>query len=305
MSDLDNMSETEKKALQPDQAVEAQSEESQSTPQDGDHDSELFFADDEGDQSTPNGMTHDQVDAAWRQEREKRKRKNEQLKAEREEKERLQRELKELQEWRSKTERGSKPTFEGCDYDPDKYDEAMDKWYSHQAPSTAQKTEPEVKQQDDEISEDNEYFVHVKSKEVRDKLPEFDKVTELFRSQVREVAGNGYASYMNSVYQIANRRGIDIAKAEFALGKSPKLFEKLKMARDHYDIEDILKEAASKVQVRERKPIETSPTPDVKNSGPVGAKEKAVAAAREKWRNAPSHQQPALWQEYQRLKKSN
>jgi hypothetical protein len=307
MSDLDNMSEVKDNALQPDQAVDAKSEESQSNPQDSDNGSEYFFAEDEGDQSKPNEMTHDQKDAAWRQEREKRKRKNEQLKAEREEKERIQRELDELKQWRSQSERGSKPTIEGCDYDPDKYAESLDKWHSHQAPTAQSKPteQPNKQEASDEIDEDNEYYVHLKSKEVRDKLPEFDKVTDSFRSQVRSVAGSNYNGYMNTVYQIAKRRGIDIAKAEFALGKSPALFEKLKMARDNYDIEDVLKEASAKVQTRERKPIETTPTPDVRNSGPVGAKEKAVAAAREKWRNAPSNQQPALWQEYQRLKKSN
>ncbi|MCP4973035.1 MAG: hypothetical protein GY914_05090 [Prochlorococcus sp.] len=301
MSDLDNMSETKDEALQPDQAVEAQSEESQSTPREGDHDSEYFFVEDEGDQSTPNEMTHDQKDAAWRQEREKRKRKNEQLKAEREEKERIQRELDELKQWRSQSERGSKPTIEGCDYDPDKYAESLEKWYSHQAPTTQTKPTEQPNQQEasDDIDEDNEYYVHTKSKEVRDKLPEFDKVTDSFRSQVRSVAGNNFNSYMNTVYQIARRRNIDIAKAEFALGKSPALFEKLKMARDNYDIEDVLKEASAKIQTRERKPIETTPTPDVRNSGPVGNHEKAVQKAREKWMETGS---ASDYQRYRSLK---
>ena len=63
--------------------------------------------------------------------------------------------------------------------------------------------------------------------------------------------------FMQNMRAIAHRRGIDIAKAEYALGRSDVLFEKLKATRDQYDIEDVLREAAGKIQTRERKAPES------------------------------------------------
>ncbi len=75
-------------------------------------------------------MTKEQSYAAFRKEKEKRQRKNDQLEAEKAEREKIQRELDELKATVGSIKKGSPPTLEQFEYDENKYENAVKEYYS-------------------------------------------------------------------------------------------------------------------------------------------------------------------------------
>ena len=290
MSELDNMSEATNEANQPSEAVEATLEESQSTPQDSDTGEELFFAEDEGDHNQPNSnMTQEQTYAAWRKEQEKRKRKNEELEAAKKREQELIDRLASVESKLGNVARGPKPTLESCDYDEDAFYKAYDEWQSHGTakPATTNTDQPVNNQQQvmNPVNDEADFYHHLKSTELKEKLPDFDEQASKVQSKINSVTGNKQNTemFMQNMRAIAHRRGIDIAKAEYALGRSDVLFEKLKATRDQYDIEDVLREAAGKIQTRERKAPESQPTPTIGGGGTIDNYSVAIKKAQDKY----------------------
>lgn len=282
MSELDNMSEATNETNRPNVAVEASLEESQSTPQDSDTGEELFFADDEGAHNQPNSnMTQEQTYAAWRKEQEKRKRKNEELTKEREERERLQREIDELKSQVSNVTRGAKPTLASCGYDEEAYEQAIDKWYSHGTTKPAAQNEPPKAQpQTNNLDgfEEAEFYHHQKSTELKSKLSDYDD----YEAKAKETIGQygvDPEQFTVQLSAIAHDAEVDIAKAMYAFGRQPALVQKLSQARTQVQMAKVLKEAAGKIQTRERKALDTKPTPTINGGGAINNKQAALDKA--------------------------
>lgn len=294
------MSEANNETNQPNEAVEASLEESQSTPQDSDTGEELFFADDEGDHNQPNSnMTQEQTYAAWRKEQEKRKRKNEELAKEREERERLQREIDELKSQVSSVTRGAKPTLASCDYDEDAYDQALDKWYSHGTTKPAAHNEPPKAQpQTNNLDgfEEAEFYHHQKSTELKSKLSDYDDYEAKAKDTIGQY-GVDPEQFTVQLAAIAHDAEVDIAKAMYAFGRQPALVQKLSQARTQVQMAKVLKEAAGKIQTRERKALDTKPTPTISGGGAIDNTAKGVEKLRQQWSENPTSENFRLYSE--------
>ena len=304
MSDsLENMADTQNEVTQPVDAVVAEAEEV-SSPQTDDVETELYV-ETEGDQDEQpkTNMSQEQAYAAFRKEKEKRQRKNEELQREKDERERLERELNELKGTVGKLTKGAPPTLESCDYDEAVYQQKVQEYY---APSEAKK--PEVKQEQNQQQsnpelDQAEFYLYQSEQELSKQLPDYEQN----KSELVEKMKSQYGAPDNIMIQfamIAKQAGVDMAKANVALNKNPSLLAELSNAcstNNQFAIADVLKKAASKVQTRQRKPIDTQPEPSINSSGPIDNAAKAIEKAKAQWMESGSI---ADYNAYKQLKKT-
>lgn len=304
MSDsLENMADTQNEVNQPVDDVVSNTEEI-SSPQADDVETELYV-ETEGDHEQPKtNMSQEQAYAAFRKEKEKRQRKNEELQQEQIERKRLEDELNELKSTVGKITKGAPPTLESCDYDEEAFQQRVRDYYSQ--PEAKQ---PEVKQEQQQQSnpelDQAEFYLYQSEQELSKQLPDYDQNKSELVEKIKQFGGNDQT--MIYLANIAKQAGVDIAKANVAMNKNPSLLMELNTAaqtNNQFAIADVLKKAASKVQTRQRKPIDTQPEPSINSSGPIDNKAAAVQKARDAWRNETNPvRQAALWQEYQQAKK--
>lgn len=306
MSDLGNMAETITDTEQPVETVAVETEEV-IQPQGDDGEVELYV-EAEGDQSEPNktNMSQEQAYAAFRKEKEKRQRKNEELEASKKREQELASRLAELEGTVGKIAKGAPPTLESYDYDEAKYQEAVRAYYS-QPQTAATPTETETQQQQQSagfLDDESEFYLYQKEQDLMKHFPSYESdKTELVKKLNQY--GGGQQSIAEMAH-IAHQTDVDIARAVLALNRNPMLVDQLVKAypRGPFAVEKVLKQAESKIQTRQRKPLDSEPEPTINNSGPIDKKSAAVAKAREAWMNAEPHEQPRRWQEYQAAKKS-
>lgn len=291
------MLDDEKEIFQPEVAVEAATEELQPTPQGSDTESEYFFDEGEADQLN---AANDEEQKILKQRAKFAKLKS-QKRAETEAREKAEREnadllarIAALESSVGDVARGPKPTLESCYYDEETFYKAYDEWKSSgTAKPAVTNTEQPVKNQQqamNPVNDEADFYHHLKSNELKEKLTDFDEQASKMQSKINSVTGNQQDTeiFMQNMRAIAHRRGIDIAKAEYALGRSDVLFEKLKATRDQYDIEDVLREAAGKIQTRERKAPESQPTPTISGGGTIDNTAAGIEKLRQKWQETGS-----------------
>lgn len=305
MSDLGNIAETKVKTEQPAEVVATEAEEV--TPPQGDDSDVELYVETEGDQEQPKtNMSQEQAYAAFRKEKEKRQRKNEELEASRKREQELAERLASLEGAVGKISKGQPPTLESFDYDEAKYAQAVKEYY---APSQTKQTEAkqeitEQPKKSDFVSDESEFYLYQKEQELIKHIPDYENDKSQLVEKFKQFGGG--QQNLNEMAHIASQTGVDIAKANLAINRNQALMDKLVKAypRGPFAVAEVLKEAESKVQTRQRKPIDTQPEPNINNSGPIDNKNAAVAKAREAWMNAEPQDQPRLWQAYQKAKKS-
>lgn len=306
MSDLGNMAETVTDTEQPVETVAVETEEV-IQPQGDDGEVELYV-EAEGDQSEPNktNMSQEQAYAAFRKEKEKRQRKNEELEASRKREQELVNRLAELEGTVGKIKKGAPPTLESCDYDEARYQEAMKTYLSQpETPAKPAESEPQQTQQNAGFLDDeSEFYLYQKEQDLMKHFPSYAQDKAELVQKLNQYGGGEQS--IAEMSHIAHQTDVDIARAVLSLNRNPMLVDQLVKAypRGPFAVEKVLKQAESKIQTRQRKPLDSQPEPTINNSGPIDKKSAAVAKAREAWMNAEPHQQPRLWQEYQAAKKS-
>lgn len=200
-----------------------------------------------------------------------------------------------------------KPTLESCDYDNERFEREIAAYYQN---SGNAKPKPQAEtQQPEQFNEqafEADYYLKESESNVTKSYPKYSEDKEQLLQKFSAIGGNEQTfTYFSA---IASQANIDIAKANIALNRNEDLFRALVNAENsgnQFAIADVLKQAASKVDLRTSKKIDTLPTPDIQNSGPIDNKSAAVEKAKKAWREAPSGPaQVAAWQEYQRIKKS-
>lgn len=284
MSDsLENMADTQNEVTQPVDDVVSEAE-ATSSPQAGNEETELYV-ETEGDHEQPKtNMSQEQAYAAFRKEKEKRQRKNEELQQEQIERKRLEDELKELKSTVGKITKGAPPTLESCDYDEAVYQQKVKEYYS---PSEAKKPEVKQEQQQQQSNpelDQAEFYLYQSEQELSKQLPDYDQNKSELVEKIKQFGGNDQT--MIYLANIAKQAGVDIAKANVAMNKNPSLLMELNTAaqtNNQFAIADVLKKAASKVQTRQRKPIDTQPEPSINSSGPIDSMAKAVEKAKAAW----------------------
>jgi hypothetical protein len=301
MDSGNDTSEAQKETVQPDEVVVTDSEATEATPQAEATEQEEFYVEEEADQEQANtGMSKEQSYAAFRKEKEKRQRKNEQLEAEKAEREKIQRELDELKATVGKIKKGKPPTLEQFDFDEDQYQNAVKEYYSGtpKAKETVEAKSEEQKPSNDEA----DFYLYQREQELTEKMPQYtsakqgfiDKLTNQFNESNTDVA-IGFLS------DIARHKKVDIAKAITAMNEVPSLINELYAANNNpIIIGDILEKAAKKVKVRSNKPIDTQPEPSINNSGPIDNSSEKVKKLRAQWVKDKS---TASYNAYQKAKK--
>ena len=306
MSDsLENMVEAQNEVTQPVDAVVAEAEEI-SSPQTDDVETELYV-ETEGDHEQPKtNMSQEQAYAAFRKEKEKRQRKNDELKAAQEREKELIDRLAKLESSVGTITKGAPPTLESCDYDEEVYQQKVRDYYSQPEAKQAEVKQEQQKQSNPALDE-AEFYLYQSEQELSKQLPDYDQN----KSELVEKMKSQYGATDSTMIQfamIAKQAGADIAKANVALNKNPSLLAELSQAcstGNQFAIADVLKKAASKVQTRQRKPIDTQPEPTINSSGPIDNHAKAVDKARTEWVNASGSEKMQKWKAYQAVKNSN
>ena len=207
-----------------------------------------------------------------------------------------------------------RPTLEGCGFDSGEHEKALDKYeqdmiaYHTGGASNDSVSKSEQKQQPqfDEQAFEVNYYTQEKEKEVARLYPGFSSEKEGFTQKV--IASGGNEADISAMKQIAHQSGVDIARAMVSLNNSDELYQDLLNAYatgNVFNIKGVLQKAANNLDLKIVKKVDTLPTPDIQNSGPIDNKAAAVEKAKKAWREAPSGPaQVAAWQEYQRIKKS-
>ena len=272
------MLDEEKENLQPDAAVEAKLEESQSTPQGSDTESEYFFEEGEADQlDTANNKVLQQR-AAFAKSKAKARAAEEREEQTKRENAALQARIEALESGVASVTRGSKPTLASCDYDEDKYESAIDSWYSTSPAKSADKPKVEQQQNNNGDYEEAEFYYHQKASELKSKLNDYDD----YEAKAKEAFGTYGVNpdqFTTQLAFIAHDSEVDIAKAMYAFGRQPALVKKLSQARTQIQMAKVLKEAAGKIQTRERKALDTKPTPNISGGGAINNQQKALDKA--------------------------
>ena len=302
MSDsLENMAEDEVTTNQPAEVVATEAEEV-NQPQVNDTDEVELYVETEGDQEQPKtNMSQEQAYAAFRKEKEKRQRKNEELQREKDERERLERELNELKGTVGKLTKGAPPTLESCDYDEAVYQQKVKEYYSQPEAKQPEVKQEQQQQQSNPELDQAEFFLYQSEQELSKQLPDYDKNKSELVEKIKQFGGNEQT--MIYLANIAKQAGVDIAKANVAMNKNPSLLMELNTAaqtNNQFAIADVLKKAASKVQTRQRKPIDTQPEPTINSSGPIDNAVKAIEKAKAQWMKSGS---ASDYQAYQAAKK--
>lgn len=303
MSDnLETSTEVQEQTLQPVDSVVTETEES-ATPQSADDKIVIEVDEQESGQETSaqSGNKDSAMYVRMKKEKEKRKREHEErLKAEAE-KEALRRELDEL---RSQVKPFVNPRPKRDDYySDDEYDAAVDAYYQNggnaQPKPQAETQKPE---QFNEQAFEADYYLKESESNVAKSYPKYSEDKDQLLQKFSANGGNEQTfTYLST---IASQANIDIAKANIALNRNNDLFNALINAAgtgNQFAIADVLKQAASKVDLRTSKKVDTLPTPDIQNSGPINDHNTLVSNAREEWIRTGSAKK---FQAYQAAKKA-
>ncbi|MAO21786.1 MAG: hypothetical protein CMJ25_13645 [Phycisphaerae bacterium] len=291
---------TKEEVVQPVEVVETKAEVTEANPQaEAIEQEELYVDEDEGDQEKPTtGMTQAQAYAAFQKEKRKRKDKQEQIDKDTVEKENLRKELLDLKAQVGNITRGEMPDPYDFDNKEDHY-KALKEWEGA-APQTASKNEAEPQQ--DSADDEAEFYLYQKEQELTKALPDYQKSKDALLQVFKDDGMTNPKAAMNFLSNIAQQKGVDIAKAVMTMERIPSLLEDIKQAgNNHFMIGDILEKAANKVKTRTKKPINTQPEPEINSTGAIDGGNEAVNKLRQQWVANPSKHNYNL---YQKAKKN-
>jgi len=298
---MDSGTETpiKEEVVQPVEVVETETETTEANPQaEATEQEELYIDEDEGDQQKPIGMTQEQSYAAFQKEKRKRKEKQEQIDKDKLEKESLRKELADLKAQVGDMTRGEMPDPYDFDNKEDHY-KALKEWEGNAAPK-AKEAKP-VEQQSS-AEDEAEFYLYQKEQELTKQLPEYQASKDSLLKIIKDDGFDNPKGVMLILSNIAQQKGVDIAKAVMTMERIPSLFEDIKRAgNNQFMIGDILEKAASKVKTRTKKPINTQPEPEINSTGAIDGGNEAVNKLRQKWVANPSTQN---YNTYQNAKKN-
>ena len=274
--------------VQPVEVVETEAEITKANPQaEATEQEELYIDEDEGDQEKPTtGMTQAQAYAAFQKEKRKRKDKQEQIDKDTVEKDSLRKELAELKAQVGDITRGEMPDPYDFDNKEDHY-KALKEWEGTAAPKAVETKQVE---QQDNASDEAEFYLYQKEQDLTKLLPDYQKSKDAL---IKVFADDGMTNPKGAMLFLANiaqQKGIDIAKAVMTMERIPSLVEDIKRAgNNQFMIGDILEKAANKVKTRTKKPITTQPEPEINNTGQVNVLIAEIKKAKEKYAETGSH----------------
>lgn len=284
MSDLENMPEETNDFVQPTDAVAADVEVTEATPQAEDTEQEEFVIDGEGDQEEkPKDDEVKKRQAAFAERKRKQREAEEKARQERERAERLEKELAELRSKVGTMERGPRPNPDDFYGDPDGFYEALKKWEG------GDKRQEKVEQQQAAPSYEPDYQAEFALEEGSEKLKtggitDFDDKVSAVKESISQIApGSDPEAIFNGLMSIAVNGGVDPAKAAYMIGLKPaEILAEMNSvnapteAARAFKLKAIMEREAKKLKTRKKNSVDTQPEPSVrsgaiKKSDPLSA----------------------------------
>lgn len=305
--DSGNIAETLNETAQPDSVVVTDSETTDATPQAEGTEQVEFYVEVEGNQSNePNSnMSEQQTRAAWKEEKRKRKERTEEAKKEKQRADELERRLKEMESKVNQVSRPKRP--DPYDFDSaEEFDKAYDEWRNYGKTET-----PPAQQQQDQgqtvpLSEDQEWHLHKSEANLRKSFKDYDDVKERVGGNLATAFGGDGDALLRALSAIAHTFDVDPAKAFFALDKMPGKVEELKRnSNNQAQIGRILRDLDKAVKVREHKPVNSKPEPNVSSGGPIDMTKKQLDNAKKAYYENPSKSNHAKLQALRKKIKDN
>ena len=289
---------------QPDEAVVADAEITEDKPQsEATEQEELYVDEDEGDQEKPTGMSQAQAYAAFQKEKRKRKDKQEQIDKDAIEKESLRKELLDLKAKVGDITRGEMPDPYDFDNKEDHY-KALKEWEG-KSPTVAKDTEKPVDQQNT-ANDEAEFYLYQKEQELTKLVPDYQESKDGLMKMFVDSGLPNTQGAMLFLANIAQQKGVDIAKAVMTIKRIPSLLEDIKKAgNNQFMVGDILEKAANKVKTRTKKPIDTQPEPEINSTGAIDGGNEAINKLRQQWVANPSTKNYNLYQKAKKNKVNN
>lgn len=287
--DSGNTHEAQNEVVQPNDAVVADLESTETKPQVEATEPQEFYVDEEADQEqAKHGMSQAQSYAAFQKEKEKRKKKQLEIDKGNNERAAMQATIDELQATVGKITKGAPPTLESCDYDEGQFSQKMQEYYSNPGkPAKQEVAKPEAR--NDVERDEAEYNLYQQEQALTKDLPDYEEAKASFMNTVKSQYGVQDPSVtIAMIADIAKQSGVDAAKAIFAMNKVPALLAELNSANNPFAMAKVLEKAAAKVKSRVKAPITTQPEPDVTNSGPIDNTKGTVEKLRKAWLEKPS-----------------
>ena len=273
MDSGNNMTDTEVEAIQPNEVVATDLEATEAEPQaEATEETELYV--DVEDDHTTSKMSQEQAYAAWKKEKDKRKKYKSEI-------DDLKSQLSELSGVVSKVTKGAEPTLEQFDYDEAKFKEAIKEYYSGTSQASSPKPVKEVVQQP-LASDAAEFHLYQSEQKLTKKFSDYPEAKEAVKETFASLGVEGDKA-INVMANVAQQGGVDIAKVILAANKVPGLITKLAQSNSDIQLFNLMKEAESKIKARASKKIDSIPNPDIKTNGPVDNSSAAYEKARQEY----------------------
>lgn len=289
MSDLENMLEVTDENVQPEAGVVAGSGDNTATPQAVDTEHVEFVIEDEGHQEEkPNNF--DDVKkrraAFAKKEAQRKSERDARLKAE-DEARRLREELDAVRGDVNNIKRGPRP--DPYDYaSTDEFYAVLDKWNGattsnptpnaqSQAPQQEAKA-PVINQSYEAEFDYNENANALKKGSIND----FDEKESIVREELTQ-RGYNPDDVLNQFKKIASDGDIKGANAVYMIGRNPKVLDELSQCATEVQMLKVLRREAKKLKPQAKKPLNSTPEPNINSSGPIDNNTAAVKKAMDKY----------------------
>ena len=283
MDSGNNIADTEAEVIQPNEVVATELEATEAKPQaEATEETELYVDVEDGQQTS--NMSQEQAYAAWKKEKDKRKKKQELIDKQQQELQELRSQVSELSGVVSKVSKGPKPTLEQYDYDEDKFYAAVEQYNSAAQTTPQASTVKEVAQQGQKplANDAAEFHLYQSEQKLIEKFSDYPEAKEAVKETFSSLGVEGDKA-INIMANVAQQGGVDIAKVILAANKVPGLITKLAQSNSDIQLFNLMKEAESKIKVRASKKIDSIPNPDIKSNGPVDNSSAAYEKARQEY----------------------
>ncbi len=283
MDSGNNIAETEAEVIQPSEAVAAELETTEATPQaEATEETELYVDVEDGQQTS--NMSQEQAYAAWKKEKDKRKKKQELIDKQQQELQELRNQVSELSGAVSKVSKGPRPTLEQYDYDEDKFYAAVEQYNSTAQTAPQASTNKEVAQPEQKplTNDAAEFHLYQSEQKLIEKFSDYPEAKEAVKEAFTSLGLEGDKA-INIMANVAQQGGVDIAKVIMVANKVPGTVAKLAQSNSDIQLFNLMKEAESKIKVRASKKIDSIPNPDIKTNGPVDNSSAAYEKARQEY----------------------
>lgn len=250
---------------QPESGVVADTEVTSDSPQSQDTVEYELQIDDEGkpDKEPEKQPDYEMARKAYKEREEKRKKREAEEREQKELKERLER----LEAENKKAAIGKPPTLADCDYDEDEFSKKTQEYYSKlnaQSSSSVEESESSDSSNEIKLSTAAQIQIDKQEEQTRSKYKQYDNDKTDLAMKFVDIGFNPDLA-LDSIKEICYNDGTDFTKAVIALNKLPGAFDELsKQAQaGPVAVARFIRGAAKKIQLAEKKPIESTPEPDI------------------------------------------